>query len=234
MQNNLEQFILVCLDSPLNQLCGYLEEFRRLMNYIKRFNEVDSCVDYITNIKNEKIFLIISAEYVSLTSFVYRLQQIYSICIFNVNICREASEDTVNFRKVQGQFGRINELMGQIEYDKKLLVQNLLTINNFPEHTLGSFKLKKYRTKQHSNSSEKKLIVYRGLGLPNDEFEKLQKGHLISFSEFLSTSEKQELAEIYVQHGLNDIQVIFFEIELDYTIQTSTPFAQISEQSQFD
>ncbi|CAF4544471.1 unnamed protein product [Rotaria sp. Silwood2] len=94
--------------------------------------------------------------------------------------------------------------------------------------------LKKYRTKQHSNSSEKKLIVYRGLGLPNDEFEKLQKGHLISFSEFLSTSEKQELAEIYVQHGLNDIQVIFFEIELDYTIQTSTPFAQISEQSQFD
>ncbi|CAF3912462.1 unnamed protein product, partial [Rotaria sp. Silwood1] len=94
--------------------------------------------------------------------------------------------------------------------------------------------LKKYHTKQHSNSAEKTLVVYRGLGLPNDEFEKLKKGYLISFSEFLSTSRKRELAEIYVQQGVDDIQSILFEIELDYTIQTSSPFADISEQSQFN
>ncbi|CAF1335549.1 unnamed protein product [Rotaria sordida] len=341
MQNNIEQFILVCLDSSLDHLVDHLEQFRRLISCVQHFNDANSCMDYITNIKNETVLLIISVEHTQIIPFVYHIQQIYSIYIFNFNQCEKISEETLNYRKVRGHFDTIDKLVKQIAYDKKWIASNLLTINSFPACTLGSYdmsdhinnnniqeatfmysqilrsifvnetykdidknemieffrqqynenetelekinkfdreytteraiywytidgflyrtinkalrtqnililyhlryfikdlylELKKYHSKQSSNLSKETLIVYRGIGLPNDEFEKLKQGHLISFSEFLSTSKNRELAEIYVQRGFDDMQSILFEIELNYTIQSSTPFADISEQSQFD
>jgi hypothetical protein len=94
--------------------------------------------------------------------------------------------------------------------------------------------LEKYYFEQSSNFSLKIFSVYRGVGLTNDQFEKLKIGGLVSFSEFLSTSKKQELAQIYILRETNEIQPILFEIELDYSLSTSSIFADISHLSQFD
>ncbi|CAM4915423.1 unnamed protein product [Rotaria socialis] len=343
MKNNNEQFTLIALDSSSSsdQSAHYLSRFQHLMNSLQHFNDSNACVDYITNVKNEKILLIISVEHTQMIPTIYHIHQIYSIYIFNLNQCEPTNEDILKYRKVRGHFGTINELVKQIEYDKKCIASNLLTVNIFPECTQGSYsmsdqtgnrnmqeatfmysqiirnifinenykdtdknemveffreqyngnktelekidkfsreytneraiywytidgflyrtinkalrtqdiftlyhlryfikdlhlELKKYHSKQHSNSSQETFVVYRGLGLPRDEFEKLKPDHLISFSEFLSTSKNRQLAEIYVQRGFDDMESILFEIELNYRIPTSTPFADISEQSQFD
>ncbi|CAF3078285.1 unnamed protein product [Rotaria sp. Silwood2] len=264
MQNNLEQFVLVCLDSSSNHLVDHLKQFQRLISCVQHFNDANSCIDYITNIKNEKILLIISVEHFQMIPSIYHIQQIYSIYIFNFNQYEQANKDTLNFRKVRGHFETIDKLVRQITYDKKYIASNLLTINSFPTcSTLESYDIS---NQMSNNNIQEATFMYsqilRNIFI-NEIYKDIDKNEMIEFfrqqynenetelekidkfereytieraiyCEFLSTSKKRELAEIYIQRGFDDMQSILFEIELNYTIPTSTPFADISEQSQFD
>ncbi|CAF1342373.1 unnamed protein product [Adineta steineri] len=92
--------------------------------------------------------------------------------------------------------------------------------------------------KQQVNSYGKKtFLVYRGQGLMQSDFEKLQKarGGLMSFNNFLSTSKDKEVSLHFAQYASaeqNKVGVLFI-MSIDPCIK-STPFASTHEVSDFE
>jgi tetratricopeptide (TPR) repeat protein len=74
------------------------------------------------------------------------------------------------------------------------------------------------------------LIVYRGQGMMNVEFEKLFKcqGGLLSFNSFLSTSIDREISLKFARHAQKDpnVTAILFQMEINPLI-SSTSFASV-------
>jgi tetratricopeptide (TPR) repeat protein len=90
---------------------------------------------------------------------------------------------------------------------------------------------------QASRYKEKPFIVYRGQGLSTTDFENLQKtkGGLMSFNNFLSTSEVREVSFVFAESALgkNDTVGILFKMTID-TLVSSAPFAAIRDVSYFN
>lgn len=92
--------------------------------------------------------------------------------------------------------------------------------------------------KQESYDYSKPLIVYRGQGLSKEKFDRLShtKGGLLSFNNFLSTSQTRDIAMKFVQRALDKhkeyIGVIFVITVHPNNLSKSTiPFASIESES---
>ncbi|CAF1567603.1 unnamed protein product, partial [Adineta steineri] len=90
---------------------------------------------------------------------------------------------------------------------------------------------------QVSNYGGKSFVVYRGQGLQQSDFEKLQKtkGGLMSFDNFLSTSKNEQVSLGFAQcaSAKPNMVGILFIMTIDPCIK-STPFAFIKEESHFN
>ena len=91
--------------------------------------------------------------------------------------------------------------------------------------------------RHYENHDRSKKILYRGQGLSNLDFEKLQKskGGLFSFNSLLSTSLDRDVSFLYadsIQQN-SDQTAILFLMEIDPSM-SSTPFARIDGISQFE
>ena len=90
---------------------------------------------------------------------------------------------------------------------------------------------RKSQLKVHS-----KMIVYRGQGLSDQDFEKLQrsKGGLLSFNNFLSTSRNQKISMTFAEDVRDNTNLvgILFEVEIDPLVSSST-FLSVEDLSQF-
>ncbi|CAF2091390.1 unnamed protein product, partial [Rotaria magnacalcarata] len=78
-------------------------------------------------------------------------------------------------------------------------------------------------------------VVYRGQGLSTYDFNKLIKGGLISFNNFLSTSTNKDVAYLFMESSLGNPGTvgILFKILIGSTI-SSTPFIYIGERSDYN
>jgi tetratricopeptide (TPR) repeat protein len=87
---------------------------------------------------------------------------------------------------------------------------------------------------QFSSHDRTPFILYRGQGLLEADFEKLMeaKGGLMSFNNFLSTSQNQEVSFGFAQIASTDTNMIgiLFVMSIDPSV-SSTPFASIKEYS---
>ncbi|CAF3265936.1 unnamed protein product [Rotaria sp. Silwood2] len=90
---------------------------------------------------------------------------------------------------------------------------------------------KKQVSQYHEN-----ILVYRGQGLLTADFEKLSKnkGGLLSFNSFLSTSKNREMSLDFADRssGTTGMVGILFQMTIDPTV-SSTPFASIQEENYF-
>ncbi|CAF2056713.1 unnamed protein product [Rotaria magnacalcarata] len=91
---------------------------------------------------------------------------------------------------------------------------------------------------KQARSFMKQFIVYRGQGLPQDDFENLvdTKGGVLSFNNFLSTSKHQHVAMGFVERTLNKYEnhvgILFtMTINPSKISISKTPFALIDEHS---
>ena len=86
-------------------------------------------------------------------------------------------------------------------------------------------------------SCSNQVILYRGQGMNNIDFEKLRKskGGLLSFNNFLSTSLNSNLASLYADSARQnpDLTGVRFEIEIDPSMAT-IPFARVHERSYYE
>jgi tetratricopeptide (TPR) repeat protein len=90
---------------------------------------------------------------------------------------------------------------------------------------------KQYNMKLKSGS----IIVYRGQGLSQTDFDRLRKGGLMSFNNFLSTSVDQDVSFVLAEsNGASSDQIgVLFRITVNLTI-SSVPFANIRDLSAFE
>ncbi|CAF0951715.1 unnamed protein product [Didymodactylos carnosus] len=94
------------------------------------------------------------------------------------------------------------------------------------------------RNLQNSSTTRlgRTITVYRGLGIPNKEFEGLQKkvGGLLSMNSFLSTSAQEDVALHFARRSLNrsDTTPVLFEMVID-TEKCRQPFSNIKTVSDF-
>jgi tetratricopeptide (TPR) repeat protein len=81
-----------------------------------------------------------------------------------------------------------------------------------------------------------KLILYRGQGISNVDFTKIQKciGGLFSFNNFLSTSIDPELSRMFADSARDNFDMVgvLFQIKIDSSI-SSIPFASLDNISHF-
>src|SRR5271167_4305292 len=87
----VQNFLLIWLDSSIdeandNDCRKIITELRQVINTVNTFTDVDECIDFITDIKKEKIFLILSeAFFQTKVPVIHEMPQISFIYIFHRN-----------------------------------------------------------------------------------------------------------------------------------------------------
>ncbi|CAF1024709.1 unnamed protein product [Didymodactylos carnosus] len=120
---NLESFTAVWLDADIVKDADYynstLISLRRFISCVKIFADPDSCIDYISSIENEKVFIVLSGflgeVVVPLT---YELPQIEFIYIFCHNKGKH-EQWANNYCKIHGVFNDKNSLFFKMAEDVK-------------------------------------------------------------------------------------------------------------------
>ncbi|CAF3382081.1 unnamed protein product [Rotaria socialis] len=120
----------------------------------------------------------------------------------------------------------------------KLLNSALRTLNGDIIIRMGFFLCDIHRQIEDLHKTQVSLYrrqpfkIYRGQGLSAEDFEKLKinKGGLISFNNFLSTSIKRDISLEFANHAIDEPHTVgvLFQMTIDPTI-SSNPFASIQE-----
>ncbi|CAF4523009.1 unnamed protein product, partial [Rotaria sp. Silwood2] len=89
----IQNFLLVWLDAQIdestNDFYNSIKHLRQTVNTIEIFDDENECINYITQIENEKAFFIISGALCqSVVPRVHQLNQLYSVYVF----CRQPSK----------------------------------------------------------------------------------------------------------------------------------------------
>ena len=133
----VENFILVWLDASISEANADnekpIDEFRKIINCVKLFTNSDACIDFLTTVQIEQIFLIVSRSFSELiVPCVEDLAQIHSIYVF----CRNESEHEKwwqTHEKVRGIFIQIDHICASLVRDMKRC-----DIDTVPINILGS------------------------------------------------------------------------------------------------
>lgn len=110
----VQNFLLVWLDPSLDETKDHihdaLNQFRFIVNTVNIFTDSDQCIDFITEIKDTKIFMILSqslSEYI--IPIIHSMSQLYSIFILcNDKSCPENWTQCCS--KVKGVFDQIHAI----------------------------------------------------------------------------------------------------------------------------
>ncbi|CAF2971551.1 unnamed protein product [Rotaria sp. Silwood2] len=165
-----------------------------------------------------------------------------------VTYCQQVYQGNHNQMKIIKEFQRTYQASNAIWwytrqcFTYKMLNGALRTLNGDIMIRMGFFLCDLHRQietmykNQISHYSEKIFTVFRGQGLSKTDFEKIanNKGGLISFNNFLSTSTKRDVSLNFVKEALRTPDMIgtLFQITVDTNISTA-PFANIKEVSHF-
>ena len=90
--------------------------------------------------------------------------------------------------------------------------------------------------KQAGTRDSDKFFVYRGQGMAPEELEAIEanRGGLISFNNFLSTTLDEKMANTFIEKAClySNVAVVLFQMEIDPKIQL-VPFAVVSQKSAY-
>ncbi|CAF1452762.1 unnamed protein product, partial [Rotaria magnacalcarata] len=165
-----------------------------------------------------------------------------------VKFCKQEYQDNTKELTIIDEFQRTYQAPNAIWwytrqcFTYKMLNGALRTLNGDIMIRMGCFLCDVHRQievlykKQVSQYHGKIFTVFRGQGISKADFEKLahNKGGLISFNNFLSTSTKREVSINFVKQALRttDMLGILFQITVDTSVST-TLFASIKDVSYF-
>ncbi|CAF4438138.1 unnamed protein product, partial [Rotaria sp. Silwood2] len=114
----IQNFLLIWLDAKFDEsnddYLNSIKQLRQAVNTIEIFRDTDQCIDYISELQNEKAFLMISdALCQTVVPLIHNIVQLYSIYVF----CRKEEqykEWTKDCPKVKGTFTDITSLCDSI------------------------------------------------------------------------------------------------------------------------
>lgn len=106
----IETFGLVWLDLKFDEIDEDHYQLARLFHSIKKFTDPDQCVDFLTDIELQKVFLIISSVIVKqIISCIHDIPQIHSIFV----LCHDTTEDqswSNEYEKIKGFLAEISSI----------------------------------------------------------------------------------------------------------------------------
>ena len=130
----VQNFILIWLDPRIddmndNEYRTSITELRRVVNTIETFADVDQCIDFITEIKEEKILMIISDELGQNTvPLVHDITHINSIYVFSNNGTQN-KQWTQQWPKIKDIFATIPSICDAVKQDAQKCDQDLISIS---------------------------------------------------------------------------------------------------------
>ena len=104
----IETFVIIWVDSNITSsnkdIQNSIDHLRRIVNSIKTFTDVDQSIDYLSDVINEKVLMIVSGSLGQhIVPLIYEMSQLVSIYIFCENKSRyELWTSKIN--KVKGVF----------------------------------------------------------------------------------------------------------------------------------
>ncbi|CAF3392408.1 unnamed protein product [Rotaria socialis] len=130
---NVENFIIIWLDSNMKEskrkTQHAINQFRQVINSIRTFTDSDQCMNFIRDIKNEKIFLIISAGLSqSFVQLVEEMIQLISIYIYSNHKLKQ-EQWINNHRKIKGIFIQIEHICDAIKKEARQCETDLIPIS---------------------------------------------------------------------------------------------------------
>ncbi|CAF2779180.1 unnamed protein product [Rotaria sp. Silwood2] len=128
-QSTVENFIIIWLDTNIDihtdEYNSIKSHFQNLVHLILPFNDSDRCIDFITDTKNEKIFLIMSGLLGrTLAPVIHDFSQIDSIYIYCNNRARHEKWADKE-KKIKGVFQDIGSIYDAVRRDKRQCEDNL-------------------------------------------------------------------------------------------------------------
>jgi tetratricopeptide (TPR) repeat protein len=120
-------------------------------------------------------------------------------------------------------YSMLNRALRLMEVDR--IIKMGFFVHDLHNH-IAELHTEQYGGHHHSNS----FTVYRGQGLSQADFEQLKKtqGGLISFNNFLSTSQKHDVSLEFARQTIStsNLMGVLFVMKIDPSI-TATPFANV-------
>ncbi|CAF3134546.1 unnamed protein product [Rotaria sp. Silwood2] len=266
----VQNFLLVWLDTKIDEssddYLNCIKQLRQTFNTIEIFRDTDECIDYISELQNEKVFLIISGTLCkTVVPLIHNMVQLYSIYVF----CRKEEQYeawTKDWSKVKGMFTEITPISDSVQQwarqcdEDSTVISAVSSLNqiepsfmytqlfkeiiieiDFDEKKeitdLAEYAQAPFRAINEIHGATTTFTVYRGQVMIKEDFEnKIKQGGLISFNNFLSTSDDRKVALRFIPKGSqstddNTIRVLF-EMAINRSI-SSAPFARIDKFSYF-
>ncbi|CAF1004611.1 unnamed protein product [Rotaria sordida] len=121
-----ENFIIVWLDLKSNELNeNLMNQLRKMINSINVFSDIEQCINYLSQIQHEQIFMIISnlfdREFFSIVEEMPQINSIY--------ILYDKKIDYQEYKKIKGIFNKIELIYNELKRDIYLCQRSLTPIS---------------------------------------------------------------------------------------------------------
>jgi hypothetical protein len=134
LQNNLENFSIIWLDVTINlendATQASVNYLRDTVNFVLPFNNLDECIDYITDVKDKQIFLILSgSSAIRILPLIYQVQQLRVIYIVS-----SKTDEYKQYLKVHGVYSDIPSICDKLKQNLVQLSNNLVPTELMPSN----------------------------------------------------------------------------------------------------
>ncbi|CAF1464074.1 unnamed protein product [Didymodactylos carnosus] len=131
-QQNLENFQIFWLNDNINKTDDNLQTIallRATINYLNIFDDVCDCYDYIANVQNEKVFLIVSGSISKdIIPHAHRMPQIQFIYVYCFDI-EKHKQWAMSYEIVRGTYTNMNDICEQLSKDIVTSSHQLLSMD---------------------------------------------------------------------------------------------------------
>ena len=129
----VQNFVLIWLDSNLNQIdndhSNFISQLQQTVSTIKTFVVADQCVDFITNIKDEKVFMLVSDTLAEqIIRLIHDMPQLYAVYVFGENKFIYENR-TYEWIKMKGTFTQIESICDSLKRDTKQCDHDMMPIS---------------------------------------------------------------------------------------------------------
>ena len=138
----LQNFRLVWLDSSIDQtknddFINIIGQLRQVVYDLTRFTDIDACIEFIRNVRNEKIFLICSEDLgQTIVPIIHENNQVNTIYIFSTNQSRHENWVT-SWPKIKGIYKDYSSICKALKRAAKICDYNSLSISFVKKTDLG-------------------------------------------------------------------------------------------------
>jgi hypothetical protein len=130
----VQNFLLLWLDAGIDErnnddYRNSITKLRQVVNTVNTFTDADECIDFITDIKEETIFIIVSGTYsAAIVPIVQDILPVSCVSIFCKNKCRY-EQWALQWSKLKGVLTDIAPIYDAVKQAVQLCARNMVSIS---------------------------------------------------------------------------------------------------------